>query len=85
MLVDDQPSEKYDGISKTGVVFSSDGNHVAYAAQRSKKWFVVLDGQQGAEYDLVAPRGPTFRPDGALEYLVTKEHVIYRVQYAPMR
>jgi len=31
--------------------FSPDSSHVAYAIQRDKQWFVVLDGKESKPYD----------------------------------
>lgn len=35
---------------------------VAYAAKRGEKWFVVMDGKEGPEFDMVVT--PMFSPDG---------------------
>ncbi len=44
------------------VILSPDGKHVAFGASRNGKWFVVVDGREGAPYDDV--RVPMFSPDG---------------------
>jgi roadblock/LC7 domain-containing protein len=59
----------YTGI-ESSVVFSPDGNRVAYTARLGKKWFVVVDGVEGRAYKGIAPPGPTFSPDG--------KHVAYK-------
>jgi hypothetical protein len=41
----------YDEVSNSEV--SPDGGHLAYAARRGKKWFAVVDGTEGPEYDAV--------------------------------
>jgi Tol biopolymer transport system component len=45
--------KQYDQI--TGLVFSPDGKTLAYAAyaKKDKKWFVVINGQEGNAYDFV--------------------------------
>ncbi len=35
-------------------VFSPDGNHLAYIAEKQKKWVVVRDGHSSAECDVVS-------------------------------
>jgi Tol biopolymer transport system component len=60
-------------------VFSPDGRHVAWSAQRDEKkqkWCVVVDGVAGAEYDQINTQislrdsyNPVFSPDG--------KHVVY--------
>jgi hypothetical protein len=44
---------------------------------------VLLDGQAGAAYDSIIPNGPTFYPDGVLEFLAIKDNSLYRVRYIP--
>jgi len=39
------------GIFVESLIISPDSNHFAYAAERGGKWFVVLDGKEGKEYD----------------------------------
>lgn len=48
----------------TRLVFSPDSKHLAYAAKRNGKWVVVVDGQEGAEYDDIGVGSPAFSPDG---------------------
>ena len=64
-------------------VFSPDGKRVAYAARKGAKWLVVVDGQQGAEYDEIGVGTLVFSPDGVLEYLAIKEGSLYRIRYEP--
>ncbi len=44
--------------------FSKDGCHVAIATKRGDKQIVVVDGQEGPEYDMIFQVGPIFSPDG---------------------
>ena len=37
---------------RAGVLFSTDGKHAAYAAQRQSKGRVVLDGKEGEPFDV---------------------------------
>jgi hypothetical protein len=45
---------------------------VAYVAEKGGKWLVVVDGQEGAEYDGILEGGLLFSPDG--------QRVAYRAQ-----
>ena len=38
-------------------VLSVDGQHCAYVAKKGEKWLVVLDGQEGPEYDKIGKFG----------------------------
>ena len=58
------------------------GYHVAYAAKKGSKRLVIVDGQEGPPYD-ESPILPTFRADGALEYLAVKDGVLLRVKQVP--
>jgi Tol biopolymer transport system component len=48
---------------KEQIRFSPDGLRVAYVAQRGKKFLVVVDGKEGAEYDRISVGAPRFSPD----------------------
>jgi len=55
----------------TGITFSADSRHVAYAAVDGRKWFMVIDGQAGPPYDTLAP--PRFHGTDSLPtYAVQK-------------
>jgi hypothetical protein len=64
-------------------VFTRDSKSVAYRAKKGEKWFLVLDGSPGPEYDGVLANGPTLRPDTTLEYLGFKQGAVYRVKHIP--
>jgi len=55
-----EPGE-YDEIGP--VIFSPDGKRVAYPAKRDSKWFMVVDGQEGPEYDKISLSREVFSPD----------------------
>ena len=84
-VLDGNEGPKYDGIGEAKIVYSSDSKHAAYAAKKSNKWHVVLDGQEGPEYDTIIKNGPTFDAEGVLEYLATKDGLLYRVRMRPVR
>lgn len=53
-------------------------------AHHDGKWLVILDGSPvGAGYDEVVSDGPSFRDDGKLEFLGTRDRVLYRVTADP--
>ena len=53
------------GIAPKTRTISPDSKHMAYAAKRGGKWFVVVDGQDGKEYDEDAQDGNAY--DGFLQ------------------
>ena len=50
------------GIAESLTV-SPDNMHVAYGARKGNKWFVVVDGQEGKQYDGLTSGTPIFSPD----------------------
>jgi hypothetical protein len=69
--------------------FSPDSKHYAYLAESDDTHSMVLDGEEGPEYDCIhtggepwTPRVP-FRPDGSLEYFAERGDTIYRVRQCP--
>jgi Tol biopolymer transport system component len=79
VIVDGQSGPSYNRIDS--LVFSPDGKRLAYVAQNAnKKWLGVVDGQPGLEYDDIVENGPTFQPDGTLEYLAGRSDRLYRVR-----
>ena len=56
-------------------IFSSDGNHYAFAVTRGSKSFVVVDGVEGPPFDKVVT--PRFSPDGS--------RLVYRARQAGER
>ncbi|MFH1009684.1 MAG: hypothetical protein V1784_00440, partial [bacterium] len=52
------------GIIEKSVVVSPDGRRVAYVARRRDKQVVVVDGQEGKEYDKIGILSLEFSPDG---------------------
>ena len=47
-----------------GMVFSPDGRHLAFAADKIGTWTVVIDGIEGGGYDLVAASSPQYNRGG---------------------
>ena len=78
VIVDGKGGPTYDGTGITGPVFSPDGAHVAYAGKTDGKWSVVVDGQEGPIFDAI-PCGPTFRPDGLIEYIAGRDDILLRI------
>ena len=52
----------YDGIGT--LVFSADGQRLAYAARQGDQWLVVCDGTEGPRYASIGKNSITFSPDG---------------------
>jgi WD40 repeat protein len=48
----------------SGICFSQDGVHLAYAAKKGGMWVIVLDGKEVGEYTELGPGSPSFSPDG---------------------
>lgn len=59
-----QKENSYDEAD--GLVFNNDGSKHAYAARKGNRWFIVVNGVEGAEFDRVI--SPKFSPNG--KYLV---------------
>jgi len=55
------------GIIVESLVVSPDSKHLAYVAERGKKQFVVVDGEEGKEYDSFL-RGSKFVFDSAKSF-----------------
>ena len=61
-VIDGRPEPgEYDEIGP--VIFSPDGKRVAYPAKRDSKWFMVVDRQEGPEYDKISLSREVFSPD----------------------
>jgi hypothetical protein len=62
----------YDAVAPN-VVFSADGNRMAYPAARERKQFVVLDGIEGNDFTGLVPDKLAFSGDGKhLAYAATR-------------
>ena len=59
-IVDGKPEPVYEKVQAP--LFSPDGAHLAYAAAKDGKWFVVLDGKPLAKFEAVSR--VSFSPDG---------------------
>jgi len=77
-IIDGQPQPAR-GKFRIGPIFSSDMQHNAYVPfGKMREERVFLDGQEGPAYTEIA-KGPVFQPNGSLEYLAIRDHVLYRV------
>jgi len=54
--------KRYDAIAKGSLTFSSDGKRLAYAVRLGNRWRIVVDRQEGKEYDDIGSL--IFSPDG---------------------
>ena len=60
--------------------FSPNSRHIAYGTRQGGKWVVLLDHEaMGGRYDMIVGDGPSFHEDGSLEFLATRQGVLYRV------
>jgi roadblock/LC7 domain-containing protein len=67
-VVDGKEQSPYDGIG--GLIFSPDSRHVAYVAGAGARQFVVVDGNEGKQYDgLVKGTKCVFDSANELHYL----------------
>jgi Tol biopolymer transport system component len=83
MIVDGVPGPVFDEVET--VVFSPDGNRIAYRAKKGEKWCAVLDGKIGPEFDVVCEA--IFSPDGRRVAYAAEEggtwHVVVDGQIGP--
>ena len=68
--MDGQEGTPYAAIG--GLVISTNGKRVAYVAHKGDKQLIVVDGQEGQEYDAVGNAPPTVSANG--------NHVAYIAQ-----
>jgi len=59
----DAPPARFDAVGRDAVVVSDDGGHVAYAARRDGRWFVVTAARTDGPFDGIADL--TMTSDGA--------------------
>jgi hypothetical protein len=59
----DAPAARFDAVGKDAVVVSDDGGHVAYAARRNGRWYVVTGARTDGPFDGVSDL--TMTADGA--------------------
>ena len=62
------------------LLFSPDSQHVAYAAIKGDKQFVVVDGKEGTRYDGLSGKGIIFDSPDTFHYLAAKGNSIYLVE-----
>lgn len=62
VVLDGVEGPVYDGLGWNPLLFSPDGERLVYRALRGEKSFVVVDGKESPEYDLVSKI--TLSPDG---------------------
>lgn len=64
-VIDGVAQDWYQNTVSYGLVFSPDGRHSAYWAEKNGKWLVVVDGKaNGISYD--RPARISFSPDGSM-------------------
>jgi hypothetical protein len=62
VVVNGKPGDTYEGIAHDTPVFSPDSRRIAYGAERSHKWYMVIDGIASSPYYGLAS-SPIFSPD----------------------
>jgi hypothetical protein len=68
-----KPGPVYERIFEGRLVFSRDGQRLAYGARKEGKWLVVIDGQESGPYDFLgSATGIHFSPSG--------QHTAYAVR-----
>lgn len=60
-VVDGQVRLEYPSISE--ISFSPDGKRMAYIVSKQDKWFVVMNGVEGPEFDGILQHTARFSPD----------------------
>ncbi len=72
-VVNGKAGPMYDSLDYLDyLVFSADGSRMAYSARKGDKWFMMVDGRPGPEFDEVSHA--QFSPDGRrLAYFAVKE------------
>jgi len=70
-VIDGREEEYRDGIGAT-IVFSPNSRRFAYVAQKDNKYSVVIDGQEGKQFDAIGNGSIIFSPDS--------NHVVYCAQ-----
>ncbi len=76
VLVDGQAGRPYERLARP-VLFSEDGQHVAYLADRGNPaWTAVIDGREGGTSYSVVPGSSRFDPSGVFRYLALRPGVV---------
>jgi WD40 repeat protein len=72
MVLDAREGPTHEGFMIESLCVSPDSKHVAYAASKGQRWFAVVDGQAGIEYNDIG--GLTFSPDSKrLAYIASND------------
>jgi len=89
-VLDGQEGKQYDSVGADTLVFSPDSQHVAYTAlittgtvEITNKWLVVVDEEEGKQYDQIISRGGRgviFDSNESLHYLALDGINIYLVE-----
>ena len=78
-----EEKEKHDARSASGLCFSPDGEHIAYAIKMDNEWTIVVDGKPGELYsNIIAPPGRRviFDSIDSFHYLVQEDNKIHLVE-----
>ena len=74
VVVGSEEQPEYENILASSIVFSPDGQRLAYVAEEADQQFVIVDGIEGERYDQVETTSIVFSPDSRrLAYLAVKE------------
>jgi len=61
--VDGREQKRYDQIQEGSLLFTPDGQRVAYVARAGEKWGFVLEGEEEKPYEMGFTIVPVFSPD----------------------
>ena len=83
IILDGKQRTEHVEMRDGSLTWSADSAHFAYIAEGPEGSRVVLDAQPGPIYGSIAPGGPTFAPDGSVQYVTYIGDVVYRITQSP--